>query len=73
MGWWLYNVIINEKRRQIMDTKNLKNIRLDRGLTQVKVARDVGVTLNTYVKWEQGVMKPNEENAKKLKEVLGLK
>jgi len=53
--------------------ENLKEIRLDRGMTQVQVARTVGVSLNTYVKWEQNVMKPNEENMKKLKEVLKIK
>ena len=50
--------------------KNLKELRLDRGFTQVELARKVGVSLNAYVKWEQGVMNPNEENEKKLKEVL---
>jgi transcriptional regulator with XRE-family HTH domain len=53
--------------------KKLKETRLDRGMTQVEVARDVGVSLNTYVKWEQGVMNPSPENAKKLKQVLKIK
>ncbi len=53
--------------------ENIKQIRTDRGLTQVQVARAVGVTLNTYIKWEQRVMNPSPENAKKLKKVLKIK
>jgi transcriptional regulator with XRE-family HTH domain len=53
--------------------KNLKEIRIDRGMTQVEVARAVGVSIGAYVKWEQQVMNPNEENEKKLKEVLKIK
>ena len=50
--------------------KDLKQLRIDRGFTQVELARQVGVSLNAYIKWEQGVSNPNEENEKKLKEVL---
>ena len=49
---------------------NLKELRQDRGYTQVYMAKEVGVSLTAYIRWEQGVMNPNEENEKKLREVL---
>lgn len=56
-----------------MDYKTIRKTRHDKNLTQVEVARTVGVSLNAYVKWEQGVGSPSEENLQKLKEVLGVK
>lgn len=53
--------------------EKLKEIRNKLGMTQVEVARAVGVSLSTYLLWERGVSNPNEENAKKLKEVLDQK
>lgn len=53
--------------------KGLKEIRESLGKTQVQVAREVGVTLNTYVKWEHGVMKPSAPNEIKLKKALNIK
>ena len=53
--------------------EDLKKIRTDLGMTQVEVAKKVGVSLSTYLLWERGAGKPNEENMKKLKKVLKLK
>ena len=53
--------------------ENLKQIRLDRGMTQVEVAVAVGVSLVTYQLWEKGAMNPTEKNLAKLKEVLKIK
>lgn len=39
-------------------------------MTQPQIAAAVGVHLNTYLIWERGAGAPNEENAKKLIEVL---
>ena len=50
---------------------NLKDIRLDRGMTQVGVAKEVGVSLSAYRLWEQGVGKPTTDNLYLLKGVLG--
>lgn len=50
---------------------NIKELRKQKGMTQIDVAIAVGVSLTAYQLWERGVMKPNEENEKKLKEVLG--
>jgi len=51
-------------------TKDLKKTRQELGMTQVEVARKVGVSLSTYLLWERGAGKPNEDNAKKLEKVL---
>lgn len=50
---------------------NLKDIRLDRGMTQVGVAKKVGVSLSAYRLWEQGVGRPTTDNLYLLKGVLG--
>lgn len=52
---------------------NLKERRLELKLTQNEVAKRVCVAVFTYQKWEGGTGKPNPENLKKLKEVLGIK
>lgn len=50
--------------------QNLKEQRLSKGMTQFDVARVCGVNINTYIRWENGVTKPNEENMEKLKKAL---
>lgn len=52
--------------------KNLKKIRTELGMTQVEVARKVGVSLSGYLLWERGVSNPTPENEKKLRKVLKL-
>ena len=50
-----------------------KQRRKELGLTQIEVAKACNVSLMTYQLWERGAMNPNEENFKKLIEVLTLK
>lgn len=50
--------------------KNLKEIRTKKGFTQLDLAAAVGVSLTTIRNWEYGASTPNEENEKKLMEVL---
>ena len=50
--------------------EKLKSLRLEAGLTQMKLASEVGVSLTTIRNWENGVSNPNDENMEKLKEVL---
>ena len=52
---------------------DLKKQRQQLGLTQVEVARKVGVSLSAYLLWERGAGKPNAENKEKLKKVLKTK
>jgi transcriptional regulator with XRE-family HTH domain len=49
---------------------SIKELRLKKGLTQMQVAVQVGVTITAYINWEKGGCSPSPENFKKLKEVL---
>lgn len=51
---------------------NYKELRLQKGLSQAKAAKAVGVTLGTWINWEHGVGSPNEENAKKLQMLIDM-
>lgn len=42
--------------------KDLKKLREAKGLTQIDVAKKVGVCLAAYRLWESGGGKPNNEN-----------
>ena len=57
----------------MLGTKNLKEERIKRNLSQIEIAKLVGVTANTYRNWEYGANEPSEENMKKLKEVLEMR
>lgn len=47
---------------------NLVELRKMLGISQMQVAKDMGVSINSYINWERGVMNPNKENEQKLKE-----
>ena len=49
---------------------NLKDKRNKLGMSQTEIANLLDVHVNTYRLWEQGAGQPNEENRKKLKELL---
>jgi transcriptional regulator with XRE-family HTH domain len=49
---------------------DLKERRIKAGMTQIEVAIAVGVSLTAYRLWEYGLT-PNDENKRKLDEVLG--
>jgi DNA-binding XRE family transcriptional regulator len=49
---------------------NLKQFREDHDVTQVEMARGVGVSLGAYIKWEQQVINPNEKNEKNLLKLI---
>lgn len=51
----------------------LKKARLERELTQIDVAKAVGVSLVSYRNWEDGVTTPKDENLARLEQVLGAK
>lgn len=54
----------------MIKSENLKKQRIEKGLSQVELAKLVGVSANTYRNWEWGANDPSEENLEKLKEVL---
>lgn len=49
---------------------DLKKIREENGLTQIDMAKRVGVSIITYRNWEYGGTKPNEDNAAALGKVI---
>lgn len=53
-----------------MNLNNLKEIRKNLGVTQMGLAKKVGVSLLTIQLWERGITLPNPQNQEKLEEVL---
>ena len=49
---------------------DIKKLRKKQGLSQMKLAAKVGVSLTTVRNWEYGTSDPKEENEEKLKEIL---
>jgi len=48
----------------------IKELRKEKGFSQMELAAKVGVSLTTIRNWEYGASSPNEQNMKKLKKVL---
>jgi len=48
---------------------NIYELRKKYNLTQVDVARAIGVSITTVQRWEQEVTNPSEENQKKLEDL----
>ena len=53
--------------------KNLKQIREDKGMTQIEASNAIGVSVEAYRRWENGGGQPSEKNLIKLKSVLEIK
>lgn len=53
-----------------MDLTKLKQMRTDKGMTQVEVSVKLGVSLMAYRLWEMGAGKPNRENYENLLELF---
>jgi DNA-binding transcriptional regulator YiaG len=49
---------------------NLKAMRQKYNLTQISVAKAIGVSINTVAKWENNVSKPSDDNMKKLDDMF---
>jgi transcriptional regulator with XRE-family HTH domain len=52
------------------ELNNLRERRIKKNLSQIEIAKLIGVTANAYRNWEYGANEPSEENMAKLKEVL---
>jgi transcriptional regulator with XRE-family HTH domain len=50
----------------------LKSARMTRSISQTEIAEMVGVTKQTYLKWENGVTEPKASQVVKLAEALGV-
>lgn len=55
-----------------IDTDTLKAARESKGLTQERVARTLDISLQTYGKWERGLINPPLERVVQVAEVLGI-
>ena len=53
--------------------ENLKNIRIAVGITQVELAKKLGVTKQSVSNWENGNIQPSVEMITKISEVLNVK
>ena len=51
---------------------DLKELRKKKGLSQIEIAEQIGVHINTYILWERGAGQPTPENMEKLLKVLRL-
>ena len=49
---------------------DVKTIRLELGFTQEDLARELGLTLSTVSKWEQGISSPSPLAREKLEKLL---
>jgi DNA-binding XRE family transcriptional regulator len=67
---YVSSVIIREKKGgDLMFTSNdvnLKEFRIEHGMSQVEFASRIGIHINTYISWERGVGNPNDEMQEKL-------
>lgn len=45
---------------------NLKIMRQEHNLTQMTIAKEIGVSINTVAKWENNVATPSDDNMEKL-------
>lgn len=52
--------------------KRLKEIRIEKNMTQKKVCEILGVSLNCYASWEQGRTQPDIDTIKKLCEIFSV-
>ena len=60
----------NNKKKRGGIFMELKEFRTNEGKTQLDMAIILGVSLMTYQLWERKAMNPNEENQKKIDELL---
>jgi predicted transcriptional regulator len=56
--------------KRVMERNDLRKRRKALGLSQMELARLVGVSLPTIQTWERGVSEPKPENKEKLEQVL---
>ena len=56
--------------QRVMEGNGLRKRRKALGLSQMELARLVGVSLLTVQLWERGVSEPKPENREKLEQVL---
>jgi transcriptional regulator with XRE-family HTH domain len=63
--------MIDKTSKQIAE--KLKQVRLQKGLTQVELANKAGINDNYYAKVERGELKPSVETLEKIIKALGVR
>ena len=58
-------------RYEVMKYERIRNLRIDRGLTQKQVAERVGITASALCNYEQGTRVPTMQTLRKLAEGYG--
>jgi HSP20 family protein len=53
-----FNTCYNERWREAMEDRSIKELRLELGLSQERFAQLLGVSLQTVRRWEEGLTKP---------------
>jgi DNA-binding XRE family transcriptional regulator len=53
-----------------MYTSKIREVRIKNGLTQRKMAKLIGVSINTYVNWESESSEPSEINRYKIEQAF---
>lgn len=53
-----------------MYTSKIREVRIKNGLTQRKMAKLIGVSINTYVNWESDSSEPSEINRYKIEQAF---
>ena len=46
----------DDMRYEIMKFENIRNLRIDNGYTQTEIAKELGISQNTYSQYEIGVL-----------------
>lgn len=54
------------------DNVDLKKIRKKHNISQFQMCRLIGTSINTYVRWEHGVVTPSEESQEKIDNAIKL-
>ena len=53
-------------------SERLKKLRKKAKLTQVDIARKLGISQQAYASWERGIKKPTQENLVKIAQILNV-
>lgn len=53
-------------------SERLKDLRKQAGLTQVDVAKKLGISQPAYASWERGAKKPTQDNLVKIAQILNV-
>lgn len=62
----------DDMRYEMMKYENIRSIRIDRGYTQEQIAKQLGISQNTYSQYEIGVLNYPVDAIVKLADIYGV-